>query len=454
MITVGLLCVAASTTPIAESTHHTEARDLPAEIARAIGPVVAALSERYNCTIAVGVKTAAFNLSVARGDSDRTSGRKATTADRFVWGSVTKVTTGTGILRLANEGKLALSDPIAMHVDPFLAKCRQADPALNFSSVQDLFGPRVHEVTVRDLLSMRSGIPDFDTANAGGPHPTDPLRATLYAAPRHFWGPLELIGLPWVARGSLIANSTPGQCDMAKYGDCYSSTNFMLLGFILAHHAGAESWQSFDQRSILEEVLPEFEALAFARSGAPSDYTPVHGYDVTRYNNNTKAVDVAGVDGVFGGWTASDVVAPVGDIAALAYDVYGPDHKLLTAADVAAMYESCDPTDYGLATFNLSFVTGLPATGRAGESPYSQGVAFGHLGATYGFQSVVAFFPAFNMSIAVATNIERDDQEQPSAALCGVFNTVRALILGVPVPVCSFSMVDYKGTCTCTSGGV
>jgi D-alanyl-D-alanine carboxypeptidase len=426
----------------------TDPRDLPKAITKAINPVVEALSLKYNCTIAVGVKTSDFDLQVAHGDSDRTSGRKTTTEDSFIWGSVTKVATGTGILKLADTGKLKLSDAVAMHIDPFLAKCKINDPSLNFSSVEDLFGPQVSKVTVRDLLAMRSGIPDFDTAISNGPYPTDSLRATLYAHPEHFYGPLELIGLPWVATGSLIANFTPGECDITKYGDCYSSTNFMLLGFVLAHHAGAETWESFDQHSILKEVLADFNSLSFARKGAPIDYTLVHGYDVTSYNNNTKAIDVSGVDGVFGGWTASDVIGTVADLAALVYDMYGPDHKLLTAADVADMYDSTDPTDYGLATFNLSFVTGLPATGRKGR--YSEGVAFGHLGATYGYQSVVAFFPAFNMSIAVGTNIERDDQEQPSAALCGVFNTVRALIRGEQAPTCSFSMVDYKGTCTCT----
>ena len=106
----------------------------------------------------------------------------STTNESTRRGSVTKVTTGVGILRLANEGKIKLTDAIPQHIDPFLAKCKQADPSLNYTSLSDLFGPDVSKVTVRDLLSMRSGIPDFDTANPGR-NPTDSLRATLYKVP-------------------------------------------------------------------------------------------------------------------------------------------------------------------------------------------------------------------------------------------------------------------------------
>ncbi len=34
-------------------------------------------------------------------------------------------------------------------------------------------------------------------------------------------------------------------------------------------------------------------------------------------------IDVSNIHGVFGGWTASDIVAPVQDIADLAYGIYG-----------------------------------------------------------------------------------------------------------------------------------
>ena len=41
--------------------------------------------------------------------------------------------------------------------------------------------------------------------------------------------------------------------------------------------------------------------------------------------------------GVFGGWTASDIVAPVQDIADLAYDIYGPAEALVSRENVSMM---------------------------------------------------------------------------------------------------------------------
>ena len=56
------------------------------------------------------------------------------------------------------------------------------------------------------------------------------------------------------------------------------------------------------------------------------------------------AIDVHDVDGVFAGWTASDIVASASDISHLVYDVYGPEHKLVTAANVKDMYEQSSET--------------------------------------------------------------------------------------------------------------
>jgi len=57
------------------------------------------------------------------------------------------------------------------------------------------------------------------------------------------------------------------------------------------------------------------------------------------------------------------------------------------------MYEECALTGYGLATFNLTRMT-------------PNDVAYGHLGATYGYQSVVVYIPSLTLSVAIGTNIE------------------------------------------------
>lgn len=55
---------------------------------------------------------AALGAAVAAGRSDRATGRQARTADKFVWGSVTKLITGASVLRLVDQGVISLSDPV------------------------------------------------------------------------------------------------------------------------------------------------------------------------------------------------------------------------------------------------------------------------------------------------------------------------------------------------------
>ena len=179
-----------------------------------------------------------------------------------------------------------------------------------------------------------------------------------YDHPSKDYAPSDMLNLPWCHTGHLLF--PPGKCDTAKYYNCYTSTNFVLLGMILANHAGADDWDEFRQASIISDVMGDFPVpLTYALHGPPTAWSNVHGYDTTHYNNNTKAIDVSKVAGVFAGWTASDLVGPASDIAELAYLVYAPPYKLIAKEYVDMMYNTSGLTGYGLATFNLTRRTGL-----------------------------------------------------------------------------------------------
>ena len=101
-------------------------------------------AKKYNITISIavfapstGMKTPAVGTA-GRISADPTA-PAATADDVFVWGSITKISTGTAILALAQAGKLSLNDSIALYVDPMLASMKLKDPSLNFSSVVDLW---------------------------------------------------------------------------------------------------------------------------------------------------------------------------------------------------------------------------------------------------------------------------------------------------------------------------
>jgi hypothetical protein len=55
---------------------------------------------------------------------------------------------------------------------------------------------------------------------------------------------------------------------------------------------------------------------------------------------------------------------------------------------------------YGFATFLLSEFTGMPTDTPPGVVDY--GTCWGHLGATYGWNSVAFFTPGTNLSISVS----------------------------------------------------
>lgn len=209
------------------------------ELKPALQKIIEEKAEFYNCTMAFGYHNETDEYQMVSGDTDRTSGKKIATDTKFVWGSVTKVATGSAVLRLAESGAISLSDPIVPLIDPFIKKSM---PKL--VSLENLFGSEVKDVTVRDLLGMKSGIPDFDTEEPRGHGgPVDPFRATVYANPQSEYGPEELLSLSWVKTGKL--DFTPGKCDRLRYFNCYSSTNYVLLGLLLANHAGAESWEEY-----------------------------------------------------------------------------------------------------------------------------------------------------------------------------------------------------------------
>jgi len=172
-------------------------------------------------------------------------------------------------------------------------------------------------------LHMTSGVPDFDTATPCFPQPCeakDALRASLYKTPTKGLSPVELLKVPWVKNHWRHCTKS-----FAPEPFCYSSTNFMLLGMVLAGHANATSWDTYNQALTLPPSLQE--RAKFALSGAPSKYSSVHGYDRTQYNvpsgqhNNHDNFDVAGV---FSGWTASDIVTNVSTVANLAWEILGP----------------------------------------------------------------------------------------------------------------------------------
>lgn len=399
-------------------------------------------SDKYNCSVSIALQTADGAVAAARGVVDFSSGTSAHPSDKYAWGSVTKMLTAASIVKLISQGAFTLDSKVAPLVDPLLARTSRESPGVNVSSVEELWGDSIKDVTIRELLGMKTGVPDFDTAQPAmsGKSAKDLLRAKLYAEPERMWSPLELATLPWVAGNWKKCRWHPF---LGKF--CYSSTNYILLGLVLAANYGnVSSWQSFQQSSFLPSGLKD--AILFANKGAPKDYGAVHGYDRTSYNMDSghNNHDNWNVSGVFAGWTASNIVANASAVAKLAWEIFGPPSSVAPKRYVDQMVPGRTQF-YGLGAFNLGFFTGHARLLRNN----ALGHGWGHLGATYGYQSVAGYFPELNIAMAIATNIETDFQQQPAHALCYAYNGVAEVLLGKNF-ICSFSAGGYYGgRCTC-----
>jgi D-alanyl-D-alanine carboxypeptidase len=128
----------------------------------------------------------------ASGIADPSAGTPVTRETVFALGSVTKTFIAALALRLAEDGILALDDPLARWMPAF---------------------PKANQITIRELLNHTSGVADVAESPSF-------LEAQL-AHPRRAWTPrriLAYVGRPLFAPGA----------DWS-----YSNTNYILLGVVI-----------------------------------------------------------------------------------------------------------------------------------------------------------------------------------------------------------------------------
>lgn len=415
----------------------------PEDLAEKLKTIAKMEAAKYNCSISIAARSSDDIVAVADGITDFKAKTTAKVTDKYAWGSCTKMHTAASIMNLVSKGLFSLDDTVSSLVDDVLKNFSRVNPKQNFSTLEEIWGDHITHVTIRQLLGMTDGVPDFDTATPmPGRTSLDPLRADLYQTPDHLNGPTELMTVPWVRNTWVNCHSR----FHVPPGFCYSSTNYILLGLVLSRFAQVSDWMELDQAKSLPTYLQD--EIAFAKDGSPSSLGVVPGYDRTSYNmprgvHNDH--DNGHVKGVFAGWTASNLVTSAPAMANLTWEIYAAH----TFAPKQLIEEMVPPKTtvhhplviYGLGTFSLNMFTG-----QRGD----YGVAYGHLGATYGYQSLAAYFPALNITLAVGTNIETDDQVQPADTLCYAYNAIAGSMLNTNIS-CTFSERGYYGgICKCT----
>lgn len=158
---------------------------------------------------------AGLDSTFVLGTSDRAGREPLTAAHTFRIASNTKTYLAAAVLRLVEQGRLGLDDPLARHLGPGRAALLRDD------------GYDLERITLAQVLSHTAGL--FE-------HPADPRYAeAILADPQRVWRADELVGL-CVQWGDPVA--APG--DTFSYSD----TGYILLGGIVEDLTGQNVGQA------------------------------------------------------------------------------------------------------------------------------------------------------------------------------------------------------------------
>jgi D-alanyl-D-alanine carboxypeptidase len=293
-----------------------------------------------------GVHVRAYGKSVIGGrDAD---------ADDFVRiASITKTFVATVVLQLVGEGRLRLTDSVEEHLPALVERF-----------------PELRGRTVRQLLSMRSGLPNPEDARDSAKRARDPTRR---------FTPESLVGLALEAPVS--PPGTPG----------YSNTSYILLGEIAEAVTGAPLAELIAKRiaeplGIEDARLPPDDDTSLPEPSA-------HGYAFgcdddletlgVREGADLTARSVSGVQG------AGGMYARFSDLGVWGASMFGNALLPKTLAfERLRVKEISSFAPYGLGVFRFGEMVG-------------PGAWYGHGGSILGWQSFLVHNPQTGSTAAV-----------------------------------------------------
>lgn len=300
------------------------------------------------------VMTASGTWSGAVGTADGV--RDIRLDDQLNIGSITKSVVAAQVMQLVEAGELALDDPAVEHL-----------PAhLEFDT---------NEATIRELLGMRSGIPDY----------VNSLYASLSTDPQRTWTAAEVLELVSATRSPVGATEQ------------YSSTNYVLLGLIIELVRGRPVAEVLREGVLSGDGL---ERLIFQPNEAPTDPMAMPGAEAA-------ALETGG--GFLPSLAGVTAAGPAGGMASDSPSLARWWSRLcageiVSEASLTEMTTFPDGGTYGL--------------GVSDESQYYGTLAIGHGGLHVGFAAVAACMVEDGSVVVVLTNQEDIERNlRVSAAL-------------------------------------
>jgi len=307
------------------------------------------------------------------GMSDVQQKRALTTDDLFQIGSITKQFTAAAVLRLVEQGKLKLSDPLRVYID---------DLPEQYTSV-----------TVQQLLSHTAGLADY----LNNPH-----TVSLWHQPA---------ALDHIIRQ--ITLDTPKHPPGEAFG--YSNTGYLLLGKVTEVVSGTTygdflSEQFFrplkmTQSTVLPAALPQNAATGYSgKPGGAGQYLP------------PLLVDRHWI------YSAGAIVSTLSDMSRWHRALISG--RVVSAGSYQLMVTKARLTSGKTVNYGLGFDL-YPIAGRA---------AYSHQGSVPGFMSWAVYFPAEDLYAVAFSN---NDQFHPGPVLLDLIAMQLQLsppVLQEPIP--------------------
>jgi D-alanyl-D-alanine carboxypeptidase len=260
---------------------------------------------------------------------------------QFGIASITKMVIAAEIMRLSEEGKLRLSDPVSVHLPP----------GFHFDT---------NGATIENLLSMESGIPDpalSETADA------------VQADPRRAWTAQEVLASVPSYR------STPGDHFV------YEDANYMLLGLVIEETTGMSVAAALRSHILADPRLSSMVYQPEERPKGPLALPFLGGHvrpNIIEVGGGYLPTKSQASDGNGSGCMASDS----GALALWGYLLFG--RHLLSEQSLRAMTDfgsGAAYDGYGLGVFDHTAdfreVFGVPAIGHGGrdDGGYAAGLS-------------------------------------------------------------------------------
>jgi D-alanyl-D-alanine carboxypeptidase len=293
---------------------------------------------------------------VARGKANLETGRKRDLDDSFRIGSITKTFVATAILQLVDEEKLSKSDKLSKWYPDF---------------------PNADQITIDDLLSMRSGLVDSTSMEKVW-----------------VWDAYEKNRLDDISTSDVIERSASTSVQLGYPPDQrteYTNINYVLLGEIVEKVSG-EDLGTYIDRNILDPLRMK-NTVYPVEADLPGD---LHGYhhDIGRL----ELVDTTIVN-----------PAPIAGSGAMISDIW--DLKLWAEAVCTGKLLEPETHRVRLQTQHLQ---GEPDFIGYGEGIMKVGSFCGHGGDLFGFNSVMMYLPQRDATIVISVN-RTDPYDEPAA---------------------------------------